>query len=686
MGESGTQDSAGAPAAWGAAARGADWLDRLAVLWARERRAHEQRFAEDMRQHSLRDRALAGIALRALELDEFDATAGGRTLLWLRSRKLGDLAAFRLQPGDPVRLWTEAGASTGAGAGTGTGTGPGTGPFGPGALRATLARRQGERVAVILDQERAEDTDGDLDDLLAGAPLHLDRDMPVATFARGAAAIVRFRRIPERDTHAILRDVLVGRAAPRPAAPEPFEPLDAALDPSQRDAVALALGCRELALVHGPPGTGKTRTLVELIRQLVARGARVLATAASNTAVDNLAERLVAAGVDAIRLGHPARVAPEVEGRTLDVLLRRHPDASLARRWLGEASALRRTAGARRARGTMDRAAFRQSMAEARQLTRDARRLMAQAQAGLLRRAPVLCATAAGADAAVLGDQRFDWVILDEATQAPDPIALVALARASRAVLAGDPHQLPPTVVDPDAARDGLATTFFERLLAAAPGAGCMLRVQYRMHADIMAFPSQRTYGGQLAAAPAVAGHTLADLGVAGDALRPGAFVFLDTAGKGWQEERDADDASTRNPGQAARVAAELRRLLGRGVDAAQVAVIATYRAQVRELRALLADELARGLEVATVDGFQGREKEVVIVDLVRSNDIGDIGFLRDTRRMNVAITRARRLLLVVGDSATVGSHPYYADFLAHAEQSGAWLSAWSDEAPPFEP
>jgi superfamily I DNA and/or RNA helicase len=405
-----------------------------------------------------------------------------------------------------------------------------------------------------------------------------------------------------------------------------------------------------------------------------------------------LAERLIAAGVDTIRLGHPARIAPAVEDRTLDVLLRRHPDTALARRWLKQADDVERAVHRRR-RGNVyhpgaraeQRQAVRAARAEARQLRRDARRLLASVQTGLLGRTAVLCATAAGADVAALGDQRFDCVVLDEATQVPDPLALVALSRAPRAVLAGDPHQLAPTVLDLDADRAGLGTTFFERLIARVPAASRLLRIQHRMHADIMRFPSQSKYQGLLEPAPAVAGHLVEDLGAAADPLRPGAFVFLDSAGKGWQEERGQGDASARNPGQAARVVAEIRRLTGRGVAPADMAVIATYRAQVRLLRDALADLVAAGLDIATVDAFQGREREVVIVDLVRSNDDAEIGFLSDTRRMNVALTRARRFLLVIGDSATIGAHPYYADFLTHAESTGAWLSAWADDAPPFE-
>jgi superfamily I DNA and/or RNA helicase len=200
------------------------------------------------------------------------------------------------------------------------------------------------------------------------------------------------------------------------------------------------------------------------------------------------------------------------------------------------------------------------------------------------------------------------------------------------------------------------------------------------MHADLMAFPSKSLYGGTLVAAPEVAARRLEDLpGVQPDFARPGPLVFVDTAGRGWSEERSTQDPSARNPGNAERVVAEVRRLIARGVNAADVAVITPYDAQVRALRLLLASERAAGLEIDSVDAFQGREKEAVVVDLVRSNDAGDLGFLNDVRRMNVALTRAKRFLLVIGDSATLGDHPYYAAFIETAESQGAWSSAWDE-------
>jgi len=227
-----------------------------------------------------------------------------------------------------------------------------------------------------------------------------------------------------------------------------------------------------------------------------------------------------------------------------------------------------------------------------------------------------------------------------------------------------------------------------------------MLEQQHRMHEQIMTFPSRSMYDSRLRASPEVIAHRLEDIGVAPDPLRGKPLWLIDTAGKDWMEARtDFDpgsslnnapafqfDPSTFNVGNAERVAAEARRLLSRGLPPTDLAIIAAYSAQARRLRELLRVERAAGLEIGTVDGFQGREKEAVIVDLVRSNDSGEIGFLANTRRMNVALTRARRFLLVVADSATLGDHPYYAAFLSYVDEIDAHGSAWSDDAPALEP
>lgn len=610
--------------------------------------AARARVAAEREGTTFAERVARGLALGGLVVEETDAAPGGRIRLWARVPPDVDLDDLELRAGSPVCLWRSA---------------PSAG------VRAVLSRRARGRVALVVD--------GDATDEIFEGELRLDREAPEVTFDRGEEALRRWARVRSSDPLGPLREVLFGDAEPRFEAPADLAPRDADLNDAQRAAVAHALSAQTVALVHGPPGTGKTRTLVEVVLQAVARGERVLVTAASNTAVDNLAERLAEAGAPLLRVGHPARVADALEAHTLDAVLEASEAWALSRKWTREADALRRRATRRAGLGRDERRAL---FAEARRLMADARRQLAGAQAVALERARVVCATASGAASRALAGESFDRVVLDEATQAVDPIALVALARAPRCVLAGDHRQLPPTVIDEDAARGGLGTTFFERLIERAPAAGRRLQVQHRMHEAIMRFPSEQMYEGSLVAAPAVASHRLEDLGARTDPLRPGPWHFIDTAGKGWEEERAADDASTRNRGQAERVAAEVRRLLRRGVAPAGVAVITPYEAQARLLRRLLGDAREAGLEIGTVDGFQGREKDAIVVDLVRSNERGEIGFLADVRRMNVALTRARRFLLVVGDGAMLGGHPFYAAFVAAAQAQGAWLSAWADD------
>ncbi|WP_237758164.1 AAA domain-containing protein, partial [Anaeromyxobacter sp. PSR-1] len=246
--------------------------------------------------------------------------------------------------------------------------------------------------------------------------------------------------------------------------------------------------------------------------------------------------------------------------------------------------------------------------------------------------------------------------------------AYLALLRADRAVLAGDHLQLPPTVLSAAAQAGGLGVSLFERLVEAhGDRARVMLAEQHRMNARIMAFPSEALYRGALRAHPAAAGRAVDDA----------PLELVDTSGRGFEEETPEGSDSKQNAGEAELAASEVRRLLAAGLAPGDVAVISPYDAQVQRLRQLLADELEAGLEVDTVDGFQGREKEAVVVSLVRSNEAGEVGFLADVRRMNVALTRARAKLVVVGDGSTVSRHPFYRSFLEHAERAGAWRSAW---------
>ncbi|HTR51832.1 MAG TPA: AAA domain-containing protein [Kofleriaceae bacterium] len=657
-----------------------DWLSSLAGAWRAERMAARARIAMERSGRSLAERVALGVALAHLRIVDEMSAHGDRVRVRVAVPDSIDLDNMRLAPGDPVRLWAEQ-------------------PDEPGAVRGVFERREEQSVWLMLD--RAVD---EVDREYA-----LDPEAPELTFDRGDAAIQRAQAALANSDLARIREVCALAKPPRPLAATSWEPLDTALDDRQRAAVDGALRSGDLALVWGPPGTGKTRTLVEIVRQRVARGERVLCAAPSNTAVDNLGMRLAGAGVRAIRLGHPARVSPELVSLTIDAQIDRDGAFDLAREWRDRARALRKSAIGKY--GAEAKALWQ----EARQLDRDAAREIANAERTIVDRADVVLATCVGCDHPILGEAVFDCAVVDEATQAPDPLLLVPLSRAKVAVLAGDPHQLGPVIVGGVRAEAALATTIFERLVAAhrdAPrvteatdvarsaAAVVMLEQQHRMHEVIMTFPSRAMYDGRLRAAPEVAHHVLEDLGVIPDPARGKPMWFVDTAGKDWIEERtDFDpggslnnlpaysfDPSTFNTGNAQRVAAEARRLLSRGVRPTDLAIIAAYSAQARRLRDLLREERAAGVEVGTVDGFQGREKEAVIVDLVRSNDHGELGFLANTRRMNVALTRARRFLLVVADSATLGDHPFYAEFVRYVDELDAHGSAWSDEAEALAP
>jgi len=362
-------------------------------------------------------------------------------------------------------------------------------------------------------------------------------------------------------------------------------------------------------------------------------------------------------------------VLPSLVAHTLEAQASAHESARIAAGLVREALALRRDARKRRERRGPGRYSdARDAEKRARALLSEARQLEDRAESEVLSRAPVVVATLTGLDAPVLAGRRFPLAVVDEATQAIEPAAYLALLRAERAVLAGDHLQLPPTVLSAQAAQGGLGISLFERL-AQAHGEAIMVTLaeQHRMNEKIMAYPSQALYGGRLRAHPDVAHHALDD--------QP--LLFVDTSGRGFEEETPDGSESKQNAGEAELCAAEVERILALGVAPADVAVIAPYDAQVQRLRQLLAERVDQGMEVDTVDGFQGREKEAVVVSLTRSNEQGEVGFLADVRRMNVAVTRARKKLVVVGDGATVARHPFYEGYIRHAQETGAWVSAW---------
>ncbi len=469
------------------------------------------------------------------------------------------------------------------------------------------------------------------------------------------------------------RAILLGQKPPRFDSRRPVQSTHA-LNGPQKDAVELALSARDFALIHGPPGTGKSTVLAEIAAQAVAGGQRVLCTAASNAAVDHLLECCLSQGLDTLRVGHPARVLPHLQQHTLDLLVEEHPDRLLARALFDDAHELlgysrkQRTQGRSRSRFSNAR----EASAEARTLFDDARRLERKAVQHLLGSAKVVCATLSMLGGRLLRDEAFDVVLHDEATQATEPLSLMAAAKAPVLILAGDPQQLPPTVMSPEASQMGLSTSLFERLMTSnTDNVKQLLTIQYRMHQQLMQFPSQEMYQSKLEAHASCAERGL-DIANLTETMP---LLFVDTAGKGFDEAVMPGTTSLFNEGEAQLVVDHVHLLLRAGLKPEGLGIVTPYSAQAAHLRQLLS--ALEGLEIDSVDAFQGREKEVMLASLVRSNSAQELGFLKDTRRLNVALTRARRQLVVFGDSATLSALPFLARFIEFTQLTGGYRSAW---------
>jgi ATP-dependent RNA/DNA helicase IGHMBP2 len=625
---------------------GADHLAHLSRLLDLEARAEQEEARHAARSGTaVRD----GVCLTGLVLRDSEFGLGGRLLLTF-APKAGRLPPNRLGPGSPVVV-NQTGVNRRVPS-----------------YRGVVFDRDAKTVGVAIDPPD-DDPPDEATWRLDLSPDEVSRQRQQDALARAAAA--------SGDRPADLRAVLLGDREPAWAEPVEVD-ISLHLNESQREAVRVALAAKDIAVIHGPPGTGKTTTVVELIRLAVARGDRVLACAPSNHAVDNLLEKLLAAGEAPVRVGHPARVDPALRDRALDLLVLKYPDARQARQYAKDAHALFRRADkwTKERPQPGEKAALR---AEARDLLAAARSFEARAAERILAEARIVCGTLTGLTSDVLGTNRFDLAVVDEAGQATEPASWLPLLRADKVVLAGDHCQLPPTVLSDEAAEQGLAVSLMERVVGRYGSAVArLLTVQYRMHAAIMGFSNAEFYADQLVADVSVVGHRLADLpGVAADPLTERPVWFVDTAGAGYAEEPEDDGGSRRNPEEATLAEKYTRRLLAAGVPPSSVAVVTPYRGQVRILRDRLAD--VPDVEVDSVDGFQGREKEAVVVSLVRSNPEGDVGFLADTRRTNVAFTRARRCLIVVGDSATLSHDPFYQRMIEYFEATGAYGSVWEE-------
>ncbi|KAI9802636.1 MAG: hypothetical protein M1825_002658 [Sarcosagium campestre] len=647
----------------------ADFATTQLLLLAKELRAETSENAAQASNSSPAALQRAGQAIVNLSLSSQRTGLGGKTIVDLELDSAvggGDLPQHGIRVGDIVRLESQPAAtskkklklelqSQGA--------------------QGTVVKTAPTHVAIALDKD---------DDDIPSTRLWVIKLANEVTYKRMNQTMTKLQKMSESDYSPLIR-VMFGLSLPtlrsqglgdprRKGQVEEF--IDLNLNDSQKEAVRFALASDDVAMIHGPPGTGKTHTLIEIILQLVRQGCRILVCGPSNISVDNLVERLATQKIPIVRMGHPARLLPSVLSHSLDILTRTSDAASIVQDVRREMDA--KQVSIKKTRNGRERRAIYGDMKDLRKEYREREKACVSTLVGSSK---VVLATLHGAGGYQLKAERFDVVVIDEGSQALEAQCWVPLLTAKKVILAGDHLQLPPTIksVDQKSAPSltgdrlskgaSLETTLFDRLLSLhGPSIKKMLTTQYRMHEKIMRFPSDELYEGKLLAAESVKSRLLKDLpyGVKDTEDTREPVVFWDTQGGEFLETADEDETlkksqvlSTResrsNQMEASLVALHVDNLVGAGVRVEDIAVITPYNAQL----ALLSQDLKSrypGIELGSVDGFQGREKEAVIVSLVRSNSERAVGFLGEKRRLNVAMTRSKRHLCIIGDSETVSN------------------------------
>ena len=450
------------------------------------------------------------------------------------------------------------------------------------------------------------------------------------------------------------------------------------LNPTQEKAVNEVLWAKDVAIVHGPPGTGKTTTMVEAINETLMRESQVLVCAQSNMAVDWISEKLVDRGINVLRIGNPTRVNDKMLGFTYERKFEAHPD--YPQLW-----SIRKAIRELRNHRKRSSENYHQKMER---LKSRATELEIRINSELFGEARVIASTLVGANSRVMEGQKFTTLFIDEAAQALEAACWIPIRRASRVIFAGDHCQLPPTVKSLAALHAGLGKTLMERVVENKPEVVTLLKVQYRMNEEIMRFSSNWFYGGEVESAPQIKYRGILDY--------DNPMVWIDTSDSSLENQSEGGQNEDKsifkeqfvgesfgriNKGEAELTLQTLQsyftkigkqRILDERID---VGVISPYRAQVQFLRGLIKKReffkpYRSLISVNTVDGFQGQERDVILISLVRSNDAGQIGFLRDLRRMNVAITRARMKLIILGNVQTMTQHPFYKKLWESIEQA----------------
>jgi ATP-dependent RNA/DNA helicase IGHMBP2 len=483
-----------------------------------------------------------------------------------------------------------------------------------------------------------------------------------------------------------LREIFANNRKPRFSEPDASIVIPK-LNLSQNKAVRHALAAEDVALIQGPPGTGKTTTIVQAIRLTVQKEKQVLVCAPSNTAVDVLTEKLIQEGLKVLRIGHPARIDETLLSSTLDGQITQHSGYKDLKNFRKSAEEYFKMASDKRFRsyGPNEREQKTLMYQEAKSLKKEAILLENYIIDSIVENAQVVCCTPVNANHYLLKKTQFHTLFFDEAGQCLEPMAWIPILRCKKLVFSGDHWQLPPTIKSRQAENGGLKISLFERAIQNLPE-NALLSIQYRMHEDIMQFSNEYFYNGLLQADLSAKNNRLSY--DSADVILHRPLECIDTAGCGFEEEQNPETLSLYNTGEAKIVVNKIKTLLAQyqyheNAHSAHlsIGIITPYKEQKEYLEKCIKEQLEIPtyvkIVVKTVDGFQGQEKDVIILSLVRSNHKQEIGFLADERRLNVSLTRARKKLIVIGDSATLSNHPFFEKLFEFYANKEALSSAW---------
>jgi ATP-dependent RNA/DNA helicase IGHMBP2 len=490
------------------------------------------------------------------------------------------------------------------------------------------------------------------------------------TYSQMQLAIKKADKLASEDD---LIKILIGDQKIKPAENEGISQRKN-LNAIQNKAIDLMLGSEKLAILHGPPGTGKTTTLVEAIAEL-SKTKKVLVCAASNAAVDLLAEKLELKSVNILRLGNAAKVKDQNVELTLQAKIAAHPDYKNIKNLKKTVAEYKNLAHKyKRNFGKAERDQRKALFNEAFKIQDEIEKLEKYILEDIKTKTNVHAATLIGSNQYPFQDETYDVLVIDEAAQAMEPACWVAILKTKKIILAGDHQQLPPTIKNQKSQANGLENTLFQKLILKYPEASIMLETQYRSNEKIMAFSSDYFYGSKLLAAESVKNSLLHK-----NALP---IQFIDSAGSGFDEKEDG--SSYTNPGEAAYLLRYISEFLSKNEIKinTSISIISPYRSQIQLIESLLPgyEELEKRknyVQANSVDSFQGQESDIVLISLVRSNDKGEIGFLADIRRMNVALTRAKTMLVAMGDSGTIAQHKFYDGFVQKMQSLETYFSCY---------